>query len=267
MVSTFIARGAEGYDGFMGRWSRRLAPLFLDFAGSAPDERVLEVGCGTGSLTFVLAARGVAAIEAIDYEKDFVAALRERNRDPRITARQGDACALAFPDGAFDRALAMLVLHFVSDAQLAAREMRRVVRQGGVVAAAVWDQYGGMPWLRMFWDTISAIEPAAIERRAQSYFRPTSLPGELRSVFEHAGFEKIEETMLTIRMDFQNFDDYWHPMLLGQGTLSTFMESLPKETSQRVERGVRDAYLCNRPDGPRSFASVAWAVKGVVPRL
>ena len=67
MALNFIAKGADGYDSYMGRWSARLAPLFLDFAGSADGERILDVGCGTGSLTFsILSRSNVSTIEAID---------------------------------------------------------------------------------------------------------------------------------------------------------------------------------------------------------
>ena len=128
-AAPFIARGAQGYDSYMGRWSRRLAPLFLDFAGVAPGERVADIGCGTGNLSFALTARAnIASIEAIDYEKQFVEAMRERNTDPRIRVQQGDACALPFAEVQFDRALSMLVLHFVSDAHRAVAEMHRLAR-------------------------------------------------------------------------------------------------------------------------------------------
>jgi ubiquinone/menaquinone biosynthesis C-methylase UbiE len=266
MPSKFISRGAEQYDGYMGRWSRRLAPLFLDFAGLAAGERVLEAGCGTGSLTFALPKRAdVALIEAIDYEPKFVEAARERNSDPRINIQQGDACSLQFPDRTFDRALSMLVLHFVSDPERAIAEMRRVVRPGGVGAATVWDNFGGMPSVRMFWDTAAAVEPRAIDRRVSALVRRMTEPGEMRHAFSEAGFRDVAETMLTIRMDFANFDDYWIPTITGQGTHAEFMASLTEPARQRIEAAVREAYLCNRPDGPRSFPSVAWAVRGVVP--
>lgn len=267
MVSNFVARGSAGYEASMGRWSRRLAPLFLDFAGTAAGERVLDAGCGTGNLALELLARSdIASIEAIDFEADFVAALRQRNSDPRIVARQGDACALPFADASFDRALSMLVLHFVSDAPRAATEMHRVLRPGSVAAATVWDTYGGMPSQRLFWDTVAAIEPAAIERRAGSYFRPMTQPGELRHLFAAAGFVELDEALLTIRMDFADFDDYWQPLIGGQGTLKEFLAGLPQATGDRIHAAVRDAYLCQRPDGPRSFASTAWAIRGVVSR-
>jgi ubiquinone/menaquinone biosynthesis C-methylase UbiE len=229
----------------MGRGSRRLAPLFLDFSGTADHEKVLDVGCGTGSLTFAIINHcNVTSVEAIDFEEQFVAALNRENTDPRISARQGDARALAFEDNRFDRALSLLVLHFVPDAGQAIREMRRVVRPGGVVAASVWDNYGGMPAQRIFWDSFAAIEPLAVQRRAASTIRPMTAPGELARAFAEAGLAGTSETMLTIRMDFESFEDYWLPLLHGQGTLAQFLSELPVSISEAVRGRVREAYLC-----------------------
>lgn len=266
MTSKFIARGADKYDAYMGRWSRRLAPMFLDFAGLATGERVLDVGCGTGSLTFALMHRAnLAAVEAIDFEEPFVEAARERNSDPRIHFQKADACNLPYANSEFDRVLSMLVLHFVSDPKRAIGEMKRVLRPGGVASAAVWDTFGSMPTLRLFWDCAAAIEPLATNRRDAALIRPMTLSGEMQQAFAEMGFCDVTETTLTIRMDFQSFDDYWTPLLTGQGTITEFLGSLPEPTRQRIETAVRDAFLCNRPDGPRSFSSVAWAVRGAVP--
>jgi ubiquinone/menaquinone biosynthesis C-methylase UbiE len=266
MASNFVAKEANAYDSYMGRWSQRLAQPFIDFAGLADGERVVEIGCGTGSLTFALPGRAnIKAVEAIDYEPQFVEAARERNTDPRINIQQGDACNLRFGDGQFDRALSMLVLHFVPDADRAIAEMRRVVRPGGAVAATVWDNYGGQPGIRMFWDTLAAIEPTANARRSAFMIRPTNQPHELASAFAKVGFTDVTEAELSIRMEFVNFDDYWIPLMAGQGTQAAFLESLPEGTRQRIINAVRDAYLCDQPDGPRSFVSVAWAARGTVP--
>src|SRR6187401_2190520 len=100
MASNFVAQGADTYDSYMGRWSKKLAELFLEFAGLADGERVLDIGCGTGSLTFALPIRkNIAAVQAIDFETQFVEAARERNNDSRINIQQGDACSLQFADG------------------------------------------------------------------------------------------------------------------------------------------------------------------------
>jgi ubiquinone/menaquinone biosynthesis C-methylase UbiE len=267
MSSKFLSRGADKYDAYMGRWSRRLAAPFLDFAGLVAGERVIDIGCGTGSLTFELPARtNIASVEAVDYEQQFVDAARERNIDPRINFQKGDACNLPFANGQFDRALSMLVLHFVADAHRAVSEMRRVVCPDGTAAATVWDNYGGQPSIRMFYDTLAAIAPHAIDRRNAALIRPMTQSGELRDAFSKAGFVDITETTLIIRMDFAEFDDYWIPQTTGQGSIFEFLMTLPDTARQQLEAAMRAAYLCGGPDGPRSFVSVAWAVRGMVPR-
>lgn len=172
----------------MGRWSKKLAPLFIDFAGAGNGEKILDVGCGTGSLTFTLAAAAeLGAITAIDYSPVFVEEAIRRNTDPRIEIRQADACALPFENGKFDRALALLVLHFVPEAGKAVAEMRRVVRSGGVVAAAVWDHLGGMPGMRMMIDTMAALSEGGRQLRARYCFQPMMQPGELKETFAERG--------------------------------------------------------------------------------
>lgn len=123
----------EVYDRFMGRYSRALAPVFADAAGVAPGHRALDVGCGPGALTEVLADRlGAAAVTAVDPSPPFVASCRARC--PGVDVREGRAEALPVDDGAHDVALAQLVLHFVSEPTAAAAEMARAVRPGGTVA-------------------------------------------------------------------------------------------------------------------------------------
>jgi SAM-dependent methyltransferase len=270
MTSEFLGRGAASYEATMGRWSRLLAPLFLDFAafgsGRGSGERVLDVGCGTGNLTVAVLERDATArVEAIDFEPAFVAAAAARVAGRDVSVRQGDAKALPFADGAFDRVLSQLVLHFVGDAARAIAEMRRVLRPGGVAAAAVWNTYGGMPHQRLVWDTAAAIDPAAAAGRARAAFRPMTQPGELHGAFATAGFVSLADAMLTVRLDFAGFEDYWRPLSTAGSTLGHFLASLPAPVFQRVEAAVRAAYLCERPDGPRSFMATAWAVRGVAP--
>ncbi|MFW8605093.1 class I SAM-dependent methyltransferase [Rhizobium beringeri] len=263
MPSTFVAKGAEAYEASMGRWSRWLAAPFLDFAGVPSGGRVLDAGCGTGSLTLALTGYPeLEAIEALDFEENFVAALRSRTDDARIGAQQGDVCALPFESQTFDAAYSLLVLHFVSDAHKAAREMRRVLRPGAAAAAAVWS-YEGMPSWRLFWDTILALEPEAAGNGVPSGRRPLTAEGELRELFETAGFKDIAETTLAITMDYANFEDFWLPKVYGQGTFAAFFDALPEPRRDRLRDALRAAYLAGeREDGPRGFESVAFAVRG-----
>ena len=266
MTSSFNVYDAAGYEQLMGRWSKKLAPLFIDFAELANGEKVLDVGCGTGSLTFALTKfADLDEITAIDYSPIFVEAANRRNTDPRIKIQQADACALPFEDGAFDRALALLVLHFVPEAGKAVAEMRRVVRPGGVVAATVWDHLGGMPGMRMMLDTVAVLTEGGQQLRNRYCFQPLMLPGEMKQTFVRQGLVDVAETELMVRMDYQDFDDYWSPIAAGEGPLGKFVATLEAAERARTYAAVRDAYEAGRPDGPRSFANVAWACRGIVP--
>ena len=266
MTSSFNVHDAAGYEQLMGRWSQKLAPLFIDFAGIAEGERILDVGCGTGSLTFELAkTASLNEITGIDYSPVFVDAAKRRNTDSRIGILQGDACALPFDDETFDRALALLVLHFVPEAGTAVAEMKRVVRPGGVVAAAVWDHLGGMPGMRMMVDTVAALSDGGRQLRSRYCFQPMMQPGEMKKTFVDQGLAEVSQTELMIRMDYQNFDDYWGPIAAGEGPLGKYMATLDAAERAKIETAVRGAYEAGRPDGPRSFANIAWACRGIVP--
>ncbi|WP_349434935.1 class I SAM-dependent methyltransferase [Pararhizobium sp. A13] len=266
MNSSFNVRSASGYEQLMGRWSQKLAPLLIDFAGLADGERIIDVGCGTGSLTFALPqAANVSEIAAIDYSPVFVEEATRRNADPRITIQEADACALPFPDGYFDRALSLLVLHFVPEADKAVAEMRRVVRPGGVVAAAVWDHLGGMPGMRMMVDTVAMLDENGRQLRSRYCFQPMMRPDEMKQSFAGHGLLGVEQTSLLIRMEYQSFDDYWAPIAAGEGPLGKYVAALASAQRAEIDAAVRASYEAGQPDGPRSFAAVAWACRGVVP--
>ena len=265
MPSIFNVQSASAYEQLMGRWSKQLALPFLEFAALKEGERILDVGCGNGSLTFALAETvGLREIVAIDFSAVFVEEATRLNTDSRITIRQADACNLPFEDGAFDRALSLLVLHFVPEAGKAVSEMRRVVRPGGTVAAAVWDHLGGMPAMRMMVDTVAALGESGRRFRDRYCFQPMMQPGEMKQAFVEQGLSNVAENQLMIRMTYSDFEDYWAPIAAGEGPLGKYFAALDSEERARTEGAVRSAYEAGRPDGSRSFASVAWACRGVV---
>jgi SAM-dependent methyltransferase len=148
---------ADAYDRFMGRYSRPLAVPFADFAGLPLDGRVLDVGCGPGALTAELARRaGPERVTAVDPSEEYVAALRDRQ--PGVRVIPAPAEDLPFEGGCFDATLAQLVVNVMDDPVAGLHEMARVTRDGGGVAACVWDFTDGGP-IGPFWDAAQALDP------------------------------------------------------------------------------------------------------------
>ena len=264
--STFLATQGDAYERVMGRWSRQLALPFLDFVGTAEGDRVLDIGCGTGHLTFAVARRsGSGELRGVDVAQPYIEHAKRHNQDARIVFEVADACALPYPDRSFDRVLSLLVLHFVPQAEQAIAEMRRVAKPGGVVGAAVWDARGGFIANRIFFDTAAALDPDAKERRARNYTRPMTRPGELQKAWRSAGFKDVVETTLMLRMEFASFSDYWAPYEGSEGPAAEYVASLTDAGRERLRDAVEAAYLDGDADGPRSYAALAWAVKGTTP--
>jgi SAM-dependent methyltransferase len=262
----FAPVSAAAYEQAMGRWSRLLAPPFIDFAGVRSGEAVLDVGCGTGSLTYAVAERvpgtTIAGIDALATSLDFA---RSINPDPgRISFALADACALPFEASRFDRTLSALVINFIPDTVKAVREMVRVTKPGGTVAGALWDMRGGLPHLRMLFDVAAAVDEEAAHWRNGFLSAPGVRPGSMAGLWRDAGLADLEETDLTVRIEFQAFADLWEPAVAAP-VLGSYLRAISDAQRQLVRANVEAAYLCGDPDGPRSFAATAWAVKGTVP--
>jgi len=246
----------DAYDRFMGRYSRQLAPLFADFAGVDRGTRVLDVGCGPGVLSRELVARvGSENVAAIDPSQSFVAAARERL--PGADVREATAEELPFPDGEFDAALSQLVVAFMQDAVAGVGEMRRVTRQGGVVAAAMWDFSGGMEMLRTLHTAALAVAP---EHPAVQGPRRYGSEAELRELFERAGVRDVEAAPLDVESTYEDFDELWSAVLESAGPIGEIVRDLDEEGVGRYREEIRSRL--GEPAGPFTLRARAWAVRG-----
>jgi SAM-dependent methyltransferase len=264
--SAYLADDGAAYERFLGRWTARLAAALIDFARLPADGPVLDVGCGTGSVAFELRRRYPGrSVCAVDASAPYLAFARGRESGESIRFEQADATHLPFARGLFSGSIAQLALNFMPDPRQAAREMRRVTRSGGVLAAAVWDFRGGLVFQRLFWDTAAAIDPQAAATRDLLFAHPLAEPEGLALLWHQIGLREIDDRSLTIRMEYASFDDYWEPLLGGQGPFGSYVAGLPDERRPIIRAAVRGAYLAGGPDGPRSLAATAWAVRGRVP--
>jgi SAM-dependent methyltransferase len=247
--------GADAYDRFMGRYSTPLAPRLADFAGIGAGQLVLDVGCGPGALTGELVRRlGASSVSAVDPSEPFVAAVRQRH--PGVKVERAAAEQLPFANDTFDAALAQLVVHFMTDPVSGLGEMRRVVRQGGVVAACVWDHAGGHGPLSRFWEAAREIDPAIHDESLLAGTRQ----GQLGDLFKEAGLGDVEEDVLAVEVQHPTFDEWWEPFNLGVGPAGAFVASL--DPGRRAK--LREQCRAMLPAPPFALTAQAWAARGVV---
>ena len=250
---TFVVE-ADSYDRFMGRYSAPLAPAFADFAGIGRGTRVLDVGCGPGALTAELVRRaGADSVAAVDPSPPFVAAARERH--PGVDVREAPAESLPFEDGTFDAALAQLVVHFMSDPVAGIREMARVTRTGGTVAACVWDLAGGQAPISTLWTAAHELDPNVSDES----WRAGAREGHLEQLFGDARLGEIQGTLLSVTVEHETFDEWWEPFTLGVGPAGSYTAGLDAGLQERLRERCQELL----PPAPFSITAGAWAVRGV----
>jgi SAM-dependent methyltransferase len=257
---------AESYERFMGRWSRLVAPLLIDFADVPDSGRVLDIGSGTGSLTFAIAeGNALRQVTGIDPSKEFVDYAMSRNPYPeRARFHVADAQDLhQFPDATFAASLSLLGFNFIPDPAKALVEVCRVTRPGCRISAAVWDYGGVMPMLRAFWDGAAAVDSQA-EKRDEKHM-PLCRAGELSQLWTQAALENVHEQALDITMRFDSFADYWDPFLLGQGPAGAYLRTVPENAREVVRAAVKRQLSLNSESEPFGLPARVWAVRGSVP--
>jgi SAM-dependent methyltransferase len=246
---------ADAYDRFMGRYSAPLAPKFADLASVETGQRVLDVGCGPGALTAELVGRlGPGAVSAVDPSEPFVVAVRERH--PGVSVQRAAAEELPFEDRAFDAALAQLVVHFMADPVAGIREMARVTRKDGVVAACVWDHTGDQGPLSLFWRAARELDPDVVGESQLAGARE----GHLGELFRSAGLREIEESALSVSVEHPSFEEWWGPFTLGVGPAGGYTAGL--DAKRRAQ--LRDRCRAMLPAPPFTLTALTWAARARV---
>lgn len=255
----------DAYDTYMGRWSRQIAPHFVDWLGADRDLDWVEVGCGTGALSAQILQRAApASLVAVDPSAGFIAKARAAVPDPRASFGLGDAQSLDLPSKSADVVVSALVLNFIPDRQSALGEMRRVARPGGRVALYVWDYPGGgVEFMRAFWTAATALDPAARDLTEDKRF-PFCTPDRLTAALAEAGLTDVMCQPLTAPTVFRDFEDFWHPFTLGAGPAPGYCTSLPPEHRQRLKDSLQ-ATLPRQPDGSIKLKTRAWALASTAP--
>jgi len=257
-AATFLAP-AELYDAHVGRYGAELAAGLIAAAGIPAQGRVLDVGCGPGALTRVLAERlGPEHVAAAEPSEPFARACAERI--PGADVRVASADDLPFAAGTFDAVVSQLVVNFVPDPAHGVAEMARVARPGGLVAASVWDYADGMTLLRAFWDAALVVDPDGAAPLDEGTRFPACSEAGLHALWERAGLGEIRTGALTATASYDSLADLWRPLERGVGPSGAYAASLParRRAALRDELGRR----LGAGDAPFTLDARAWWVAG-----
>ncbi|MCC2608992.1 class I SAM-dependent methyltransferase [Neorhizobium petrolearium] len=255
-------QAGDNYDRYMGRWSRQVAPRFLDWLHPARGLDWVDVGCGTGALSAaIVAGYDPKSLIGLDPSEGFLEKARLNVPDPRVEFRVGDAQMLAMPSQAADIVVSGLMLNFVPRREEALREMARVARPGGRVAFYVWDYpSGGVEFMRAFWTIAVDLDPAAQDLTENRRF-PFCTRDNLAHLARQSGLAEVEDEEIEIATRFENFDDFWRPFTLGTGPAPAYCANLPADRRRKLREKLK-ANLPYADDGSIPFKARAWAVRG-----
>lgn len=257
-AETFLA-SAGAYERHVGRYSTQLATALIDFAGVEQGMRALDVGCGTGGLTALLADRlGADHVSAADPSQAFVDASRARL--PGVEVVLAGAEQLPFDHGAFDVVLSQLVVNFMRDPLRGVREMARVARPGGIVGSCVWDYAGEMTLLRAFWDAAREVVPEAAARSDEGAVMRWCGEGELAELWQDAGLRDVRFQPLIVRASYTDFEDLWSPFPRGVAPSGAFCKALGEQDRASLQAAYRRRLGVG--DQPFELTARAWSVAG-----
>lgn len=250
--------GAD-YDQWMGRWSRLLAREFLTWLELPRGLRWIDICCGSGIVTEAVVERcEPECVVGIDISSKQIEFARQHRTHPNVTFQTGNAMALPFADSSFDVAVCGLGLHYFPSPERGLEEFRRVVRPRGTIAVYVWDYAEGARFLREFWDAAIVVDSKAVTFDQARRF-PICSPEGLRTLFEQAGLQELIVHPLNVVTCFKSFDDYWQPLLTGQGSAPNYLATCDQRSQALIRDRLR-AVLPANAQGEIELPARAWAI-------
>lgn len=250
----------SAYEQYMGKWSKLVGEVFLNWLSPSSNLKWLDVGCGNGAFTEnIITSCAPSSVDGIDPSKEQIDFARS-NLDPTITKFiQGDAMELPYPDKSFDVAVMPLVIFFVPDPVRGVSEMTRVVRPGGIVSAYAWDMMGGgFPYMKL----IDEIRSMGIEIPVPP--NPDASRLEImKELWTGSHLASIETKEITVQRTYSNFDEYWSIVLKGPSVGPKLKAMNSKELETLKDRMSKILPIDH--SGKITFSARANAIKGLRP--
>ena len=248
---------ADAYERYMGRWSRAIGEKFLAWLAPPRDANWLDIGCGTGAFSRLIAQHGapksVSGIDPSPAQVEFA-----RGQLPKADLRVADATALPFADGAFDVIASALVLHFIPDRGKAFAEMSRVARPGGIVTAYTWERSTRddfAPYAAM----LKGLNAIGVEAMRSPTVPEQQIDG-LRATAAAAGLSGIDVCEIEATQSFADFDDYWTVQTLTVSPVGKTVAKLDDAQRSHLHETMR-GIVPIAADGSITYAARAVALK------
>jgi SAM-dependent methyltransferase len=258
--NTTVFNAADDYERFMGRWSRAIGEKFLDWLGAPANARWLDVGCGTGAFSELIAKRcAPASLAGADPSPEQIAYARAHF--PRFRFEVADSAALPFPDGAFDVVASALVIHFIPDRQKAFAEMKRVLVTGGLVGGYTWKR-DGLKEFAAYAPMIDGLAAIGEEPPHSTPVEESSIAG-MRASLEAAGFADAAATEIAVTQTFRDFDEYWEIQTIPFHRAGKAVQALDEARRARLRDHLRAKLTA--ADGTITYAATAIAGKARKP--
>ena len=256
----------DSYERYIGRWSRKIAPLFLSWFNDQPGQRWLDVGCGTGALCDAIVKHcSPRLVVGLDPSLGFLRAAA-RHLAGQVAFFQSTGIAIALGPQSVDAVVSGLALNFIPDPRSALLDMASVSHLGGTIGAYVWDYASKMEPIRFLWDAAAEIDPNAA-RLDEGVRFPVCQPDALSELFASVGLQEVKVEAIDLQTTFVNFEDYWQPILGGQGPAPAYVMAMNDDQRTRL----RDRLFARMPiqaDGSIRLIARAWAVRGrIVSRI
>ena len=245
------------YERYMGVWSQLAGNAFLEWLDPKSEQQWLDIGCGNGAFTHMIAERyAPSSLHGIDPSDAQLA--YARTRLSTVQFEQGDAMSLPYEDNSFDIAVMPLVIFFVPEPAKGVAEMVRVVRSGGLVTAYAWDLLGGgFPY--------EAVRVVLKNSNINAPLPPSPNAGNLsvlHDLWVQAGLQDVETKEIVVERVFSSFDEYWS-IVLDAPSLGAQLAAIPAEQLEVFKIAVR-ARLTIDATGKVICSGRANAVRGVV---
>ncbi|MDF2433727.1 MAG: hypothetical protein JWP44_3358 [Mucilaginibacter sp.] len=248
-----FSQGWKKWDKLVMEFLKPMGDAIIGHLNVQDTDIVLDIAAGTGEPGLTIAAIAKKGkVTATDLSEQMLQ-IAEANADAKglknYSTQVADVSELPFADNTFDKISCRMGFMFFPDMQLAANEMYRVLKPGGIMATSVWGDPAQNFWVTSIMGIINKyVEPAAPVPGAPGMFR-CAKPGLMTSILSGAGFKNVAEQSITGKADYIDADTYWRNMMDVAAPVTAVMDKADEATKDAIKKEVFAMINANSVDG------------------